>query len=207
MGKNDDMKYVTNSIKCLIVFEHKTAQLYEDIAEQTRNLPLVKSLLLQISLDSQKHSVILKGLAQSLPKTDRKPNDLPKAFTEAWRSIDAFQMELSDVDEILEADLVDLPRQLSSLEIIMSEAYDILVRYQNLELISSELGKIYVVNLESLKKIFMEIIHDEEHHKEILMTIKELLGKKQEEKEETAPEVRYQNPDAWGRAIPTNTQA
>jgi hypothetical protein len=39
------------------------------------------------------------------------------------------------------------------------------------------------------------------------MTIKELLGKKQEEKEEAAPVVRFQNPDAWGRAIPTNTQA
>ncbi|HTY74762.1 MAG TPA: hypothetical protein VMD05_04270 [Candidatus Nanoarchaeia archaeon] len=206
MGKNDELKNVTNSVKCLIVFEHKTAQLYEDIAEQTRNLPLVKSLLLQISLDSQKHSIILKGLAQSLPKTSWKPTDLPKAIAEAWRSIDAFQMELSDVDEILDEDLSSLPRQLSSLELIMAEAYDILVRYQNLELISPELSKIYTVNLESLKNMFMEIIHDEEHHKEILMTIKELLAKKHEEKMETTPIVRFQNPDAWGRALPSNSQ-
>jgi len=207
MGKNDDLKNLTNSAKCLIVFEHKTSQLYEDIAEQTRNLPLVKSLLLQISLDSQKHSIILKGLAQSLPKTDWKPNDLPKAIADAWRSIDEFQLELSDVVEIVDEDLSDLPFQLSALESIMAEAYDILVRYQNLELLSSELGKIYTVNLESLKKIFMEIIHDEEHHKEILMTIKELLGKRQKEQVESAPVVRFQNPDAWGRAIPSNTQA
>ena len=86
----------------------------------------------------------------------------------------------------------------------MTEAYDIMVRYSNLELMEPELGKIYYVNLESLKKIFIEIIHDEEHHKEILQTIKELLEKK-EEKAEATPVVRFQNPDAWRTALPSNT--
>jgi len=204
MGKDEDLKNLTNSIKALTVFEHKTAQLYGDIAEQTRNLPLVKSLLLQISLDSQKHATVLKGLAQSLPETNWKTNDLPKAIADAWRSIDEFQMELSSVDEIPEEDLTKLLRQLSTIENIMVEAYDLILQFQNLDLLTSELDKIYNMKLESLKTVFMEIVHDEEYHREILMTAKELLERKQEEKAKTAPVVRFQNPDAWSRVAPSN---
>ena len=206
MGKSEDLKNLTNSMRCLIVFEQKTVSLYEDISEKTRHLPLVKSLLLQVSLDSRKHAIILKGIVQSLPKTNWKPDNLPKTMADAWRSIDAFQVEISDVEEIVEEDLSNLPRQLSALETIMAEAYDILVQYENLDLISTQLSNIYHANFESLKKIFMEIIHDEEHHKEILLTIKDLLERKKEEKTESTPMVRFQNPDAWRGSIPANIQ-
>ncbi len=197
MGSQNNLKNLTNSIKCLIVFEHKTAQLYDDVSDKTRNYPLIKALLLQISLDSEKHSTVLKGLAQSLPKTDWKPNDLPRVLVEAWRSIDEFQIELSDIEEIADVDLRYLPRQLLAFEKIMSEAYDILVQYDNLELATEALGKIYHVDLELLKQILMEIIHDEEHHREILSSIEDMLNKKEEAKIEATPVVRFQNPDAW----------
>ncbi len=201
MGRQNDLKNLTNSLKGLIVFEHKTAQLYEDVSEKVRNLPLVKALMLQISLDSQKHAMILKGLAQSLPKTDWRTDGLPKTIAEAWRSIDDFQMELTEVDEIADLDLGGLPRQLSVFENIMSEAYDVVVQYDNLVVATEALGKIYRIDLELLKQILMEIIHDEEHHKEILTTIEELLEKKREEKVEATPVVRFQNPDAWNSPI------
>jgi hypothetical protein len=202
MDRKSDLKTLTNSIKCLIVFENKISSLYKDLAEKTTHLPLVKSLLTQVSLDSQKHSTILKGVVQSLPKTNWKPNELPKAITEAWRSMDSFQIELSDVEEIAEEDISNLSKQLSNLESIMGEAYDIIVQYQTLELLSMALCKLYNAEIESIKTIFMEIIHDESYHKEILTLIKELLDK-EDEKEKTTetntPTVRFQNPDAWIR--------
>jgi rubrerythrin len=196
--KQSTLKTLTNSIKCLIVFENKTASLYTDLAEKTQDLPMVKSLLLQVSLDSQKHATVLKGIVQSVPKTSWNPNELPKAFANAWRSIDAFQIELADVEKIADEDLTNLPEQLSELEGTMSKAYDLIVQYENLKIISTELTKIYNATFESLKLIFIEIIHDEEHHKKILATIAELLDQ-EEEKIEAAPMVRFQNPDAWSR--------
>jgi len=197
MGKHEELKNLTNSIKCLIVFENKTAALYGDIADKTIDLPLVKSLLLTIGHDSEKHSTILKGIVQSLPKTSWKSNELPKAMAEAWRSIDAFQVELSDVEEILTLDLSNLAAELNSLEKIMIEAYDVLMRYGNLELMMDALGSVYNLDLELLKRIFIEVMHDEEHHKEILLTVKELIDQRVLEKKDLSPVVRFQNPDAW----------
>jgi ABC-type transporter Mla subunit MlaD len=204
MVKTNDLESLTNSVRCLIVFENKTASLYKDLAERTNSLPLVKSLLLEISLDSQKHSTVMKGLVQSLPKTMWKNDEVPKSIANAWKSIDDFQGELSDVEDLSQDDLQSLSRQLTSLEGIMEEAYDILVQYVNLEVLSFELDKLYNVDREGLKTLFFEIIHDEEHHKEILAMISFLLSKKKEKTAVAAPMVRFRNPDAWSRPAPPN---
>ncbi len=198
-----DLETLTNSSKSLIVFEKKTIQLYRDIAEKTEHLPLVKSMLFQLAIDSQKHATILKGIVQSLPKTSWKPNELPKTIANAWRSIDDFQMDLSDIDELPKDELIDLAEQLSNLEKIMCEAYDVLVQFGNLEIISRELDKTYRSTFDMLKTVYMEIIHDEEYHKEILGTIVQLL-KREEKRVQSAPQVRFQNPDAWNRVSPIN---
>jgi hypothetical protein len=204
MTKQDSLEALTNSAKCLIVFENKTASLYKDLAEKTGALPLVKSLLSQISLDSQKHSTLLKGLVRSLPKTVWETKELPKSIAEAWRSIDAFQIELSDADEMTEDDLSSLSIQLGALEGIMEEAFDILVQYDNLELISTELSKLYNVDIEALKMIFLEIIRDERRHKEILVTVRDFISRLEKTKVEAAPAVRFRNPDAWNRPAPSS---
>ena len=50
----------------------------------------------------------------------------------------------------------------------------------------------------------MEIIHDEEHHKEILSMIRELLNKEEKVEETKVPMVRFRNPDAWSRPTPSS---
>jgi hypothetical protein len=205
MAKYDDMETLTNSLKCLVVFESKTESLYKDIAEKASDMPLVKSLLIQISLDGQKHAAVLKGIVQSLPKVTSDPK-LPKSIDDAWRSIDAFQIELSDVATIPEEDLRSLSEQLSDLESIMAQAYDMVSQFENLELLCDALGKLYEVSFDTLKTVFMELIHDERHHKEILSIIAELLSKAPEEEVQAGPLVQFQNPDAWSRPTPSTPQ-
>jgi len=53
-GKSDDVRELSGFINCLSLSEKKTAQLYASMAGKI-DLPLVKSLMLEISLDSQKH--------------------------------------------------------------------------------------------------------------------------------------------------------
>jgi rubrerythrin len=195
---------VTNFIKCLSVFESNSSSLYEELANKVES-PLMKSLLLAISFDSQKHSALLRGLAQSMPKTNWETNDCPKSIAEAWRSIETFQIELSQIDKISDEDLPDLTNQLVTLEGILSEEYNLLVSFNTIDIVSNGLVQIYNVDFESLKTLFVEIIHDEEHHKEILQMISELLNREVKEEKENVPIVRFRNPDAWSRPAPINS--
>jgi rubrerythrin len=203
MAKLSNLETFTNFIKCLSVFESNTCLLYKDLAEKV-DLPLIKSLFLEISLDSKKHSSLLKGVAQSLQQTGWKPTDCPKEIGEAWRSIETFQIELSQIEKLPEEDLPELAEQLVTLESIMGEEYNVFVNFETLELITNELGQLYNVNFESFKSIFMEIIHDEEHHKEILSMIRELLNREEKAEKTNVPIVQFRNPDAWSRPIPSS---
>jgi rubrerythrin len=53
------------------------------------------------------------------------------------------------------------------------------------------------VNLRRIKGLFEKIIEEEEHHIELLSTIKEMIAEKPKQEFDNTPTVRYQNPDAW----------
>jgi hypothetical protein len=196
MGKTSDPKNITNSIKCLSVLESKTALLYNSLSEKV-NLPLIKSMLKEISLDSKKHSTILFGVSQSLPETDWKPKDCKKTLGNVLVVVDNFIEDLSKVKSVTESNLSELSKQLVGLESTMSEEYFVFVQLKTLEFMSKEIGTIYNINLDSLKGIFTGIIDDEEHHREILATIGEFIRKNEDRERDNTPMVRFQNPDAW----------
>jgi len=204
MTSSHDSKTITDFINCLSVFESATSLLYKNLADKVE-LPLVKSLLIEISLDSQKHSALLKGVGESLPKTKWKPKDCPKKIGEAWHVIDAFNNEIAKKEKITEEELPELSEKLVVLESIMGEEYYILVQLKTLQLMTQEINQLYNVNLESLKNIFTKIINEEEHHREVLETIKTLLDRKAQPKADNAPCVRYQHPDSWVQPMPSTS--
>ncbi len=53
-----------------------------------------------------------------------------------------------------------------------------------------------------MKDIIAIIIRDEEIHRRLLSKMKKILVGKEEQIEDIAPEFKYQNPDAWSRAMP-----
>ena len=71
---------------------------------------------------------------------------------------------------------------------------------KTLQLMTKEINQIYNIELTSLKSIFTHIINDEEHHREMLQTIKSILESHQ--KVDKTPLVKYQNPDAWISYLP-----
>jgi len=204
MPRSNDPKTITGFINCLSVFESATSLLYKNLADKVE-MPLVKSLLLEISLDSQKHSALLKGIGESLPKTKWKPKDCPKKIGEAWYVIESFSNEIAKKEKISEEELPRLSEKLVALESIMGEEYYVLVQLKTLQLMTQEINQLYNVNLESLKNIFTEIINEEEHHREVLETIKTLLDKKEQPKADNAPCVRYQHPDSWAQSPPSTS--
>jgi rubrerythrin len=59
----------------------------------------------------------------------------------------------------------------------------------------------YNVDLEDLRDVFETIIKDEEIHLELLAKMKFLAGQ-QVKKVDTAPAIKYENPDVWRRSVP-----
>jgi glyoxylase-like metal-dependent hydrolase (beta-lactamase superfamily II) len=59
----------------------------------------------------------------------------------------------------------------------------------------------FVTNLEFLYKL-ATIIRDEETHRKLLSKMKKILVGKEKQTEDIAPAFKYQNPNAWSRAMP-----
>jgi rubrerythrin len=202
MTKSNDPKTFAEYINCLSILENFTSKLYRDISEKV-DLPLVKSLLVEIALDSQKHSVILRGVSVSIAQSKGGQKDCEKKIGETWRMLSNLQKEIAKTDMINEDNFPLLSEKLSLLESTIGEEYYVFVQLKTLELMMKEINQMYNINLSSAKSIFMNIIHDEDHHREIIETIKQLITKK--EPANNAPKVKFQNPDAWSRPMPSST--
>jgi rubrerythrin len=173
--------------------------LYKDLAGKVE-APLVRSFLLQIAIDSQKHSIALKGVAESIAKPDGNSKDCQKKIGESWRIVETLLEDLKGKKKIPSGDFPKLAEKLAVLESVLGEEYYMFVQLKTLELMMKEINQIYNIDLGSVKKIFLNIIRDEETHRELLEKAKTLVTPKT--KVDTMPVVKYQNPDAWSRPLP-----
>ncbi|MCW4054870.1 MAG: hypothetical protein NWE84_08160 [Candidatus Bathyarchaeota archaeon] len=199
MTTNNNPKTLANFINCLSLLEHNTYFLYQEIANKVE-VPLVRSFLLQIAIDSRKHSEALKGIAESITKPEGNLKDRQKNIGETWRIVDVILKDIKGKAKITSGDFAKLAEKLSVLESVMGEEYYIFVQLKTLEFMIKEIDKIYSIDLGSVKKIFLNIIRDEETHREYLEKIETLV--KPTTEVDTAPLIKYQNPDAWSRPLP-----
>jgi len=199
MTKNNDPKVLADFINCLGILENDTFLLYKALSNKIE-LPLVKSLLRAIAEDSLKHSTLLKGVAESITEAKETPKDCEKKTGEAWRLIANFTKEIAAKEKFSEEEMSQLWDKLAFFESIIGEEYYVFVQMKTLDLMMKEINQIYNIDLGSLKSIFTRIINDEEHHREMLGTIKGILERHSEPS--NTPVVKYQNPDSWISSLP-----
>lgn len=192
---------IAGSLQCVALLEKRTSLLYRNLANRV-DLPFVKSLLLHIAYDSQKHSEILKGMYESIGKPKMKTKDCEKRWGPTWRVIDDIAREISDRKAVSRESLPSLMRKLTALESSAGEEYYVLVQLKTLQHMTKEIRETYNVDLQDLRDIFEIIIRDEEIHTELLSKMKKFLIGNEEKTTEAEPTVRYTNPDAWSRAMP-----
>ena len=198
----NEPKVMSNYLHCLSFLEENVSILYGNLSEIVE-LPLIKSLLLSISRDSSKHSELLKGVAYSISDSKKKPKDCAKGLGEVWGLVSKCLDTVSG-KEIGKLPFPELFLMLSNLESSLGEEYHIFVQMKTLQLMGKDINQLYNINLDSIKKVFESIIRDEEHHREILGTIKGIIGDKPITNENT-PKVKYRNPDAWVHSLPQTT--
>jgi rubrerythrin len=193
LNKSNDPKTLANFIKCLSVLEDETSKLYSSLSAKVAH-PLIKSLLASIAEDSIKHGTLLRGVADSIMLTP-KPSNCEKNTGEIYRIVTNLKREVDAKKTFAEEDMAELSQKLSYLESVMGEEYYMFVQLKTLDIMMKEINEIYRIDLGSLKNIFTRIINDEDHHREIIATIKSTIEQKQTV--DLNPLVRYTNPDHW----------
>ena len=179
-------------IGCLSMLESKASLLYNNLSEKTE-VPLAKSLLLSIAQDSAKHSTLLKGIGNSIASSEPKAKDCEKNLGQMWQSLTIFENEVEAKGSI---SLGELYEKLLTLESSVGEEYYIFTQMQTLQYMTKEINQLYNISLDRVKSVFESIIKDEEHHREILATLKELSQPVVKDLDNT-PLVKFQSPDHW----------
>jgi rubrerythrin len=201
MPKMNDSKKMAVYLGCLSMLEYKAFLLYRSLSEITDN-PLAKSLLLSIAQDSSKHSTLLKGIGSSIANLEVKTNDCAENLGQIWLTVTNYLNEAKN-KKVSELSLADLYEKLIPLESDLGEEYYILVQMQTMKHLTKEINERYNINLDNVKSIFESIISDENHHIELLGTLKE-LAKPMETDLDNTPLVQYQSPDNWRNYAPPN---
>lgn len=199
----NDPKIIASYLNCLSMLENNTSILYQNLADKAE-IPLAKTLLLSIAQDSSKHSVLLKGIADSVSVSKSNTKDCKKKLGETWQIVEIFLKEIANNKKLNRLKLEQLAEKLTLLEISLGEEYYVFVQMKTLQYMLKEINQLYNINLERAREIFMSIIEDEEHHKELLLTIKDILSKNKTQSQDNTPRIKYQNPDAWIRQLPPN---
>jgi hypothetical protein len=189
---------IANYLYCLGVLEEKAASLYMSLAEKME-WPLVKSMVLQIAYDSQKHSAVLQGVVQSISASRKKLGSCAKNLKQELDLISSVSKEISRKDKIAEVDFASIEGELTALESVFGEEYSVMVDLETLRRMSGKILEVYKLDLSSLGTTFLNIIRDEDTHRSLLADIRKLFLTRQEKKADNAPMVKYQNPDVWTR--------
>jgi rubrerythrin len=192
---------VADYLFCLSVLEEKTFWLYKNLSDKV-DASLAHSLLLYIAHDSQKHSAILKGMSESISKSEKKGKDCKKRFGDTGATIERLLQEIADEGRTRSLSTPSLVKKLTILESTLGEEYYSLVQTKTLDYLEKEIRETYNVEAEDLKDILETIIRDEGLHSELLAKMKRILSAEEKKTEDKAPMVKYTNPDAWSRAIP-----
>ena len=196
-------KIIAEYISCLSILEENVALVYGNLSDRVESPALIKSLLLSISQDSSKHSTLLKGIADSISKSKGKLGDCAKNLGEVWSTVSNCLDKVTNqgIDTL---DFSQFLSVLNDLESSVGEEYYIFVQMKTLQFMVNEINQLYDINLESIKDIFEGIIRDEERHRELLDTIKGIIGDSSTEEDNT-PKVKYQNPNSWIGSLPPAT--
>ncbi len=200
MVRQKSAKDIANLLRCASILEEKTFLMYKNLAEKVE-LPMVKSLLLNIAYDSQRHSAVFKGMSESFAEPDEKLKDCAKRMGGVWETVDSLGKQIAGMKRISSQDLDSLEERLARFESALGEEYYIFVQAKTLQFMSKEIGDAYNVKLTDLKDIFENIIRDEEHHRELLGTLRGIIVGNKEEEFDNTPKVIYQHPDSWIRSL------
>jgi hypothetical protein len=137
-------------------------------------------LLLYISTDSLKHSIILRAIGEELVENlGVKVEDCENILGEVWRKLTMLAMEEIIKEEKVEnEELISLANKMANFESFVGEEYLTTLHLKVSSLMADELE----VDLGDLKDILKWIVEDEERHEKIITVLRNIVSKRKNEK-------------------------
>jgi rubrerythrin len=179
------------------ILEEETFQLYVNLARKTEYADN-EAILIGLAYDCFKHSRIVRELSKYLTNPSLQVKDPRQELGLLWEQTHEFSTEIYRKTQIDTDEFSNLLKSLANLEDLISQAYTALTETKTLQFLTSEISKLSIVNYETLKGTFENIVRDKEKHRDTLIEIMYYLAAKEiEQTKDNPPQVKYQNPDRW----------
>lgn len=117
-------KIMGKYLYCLSILEDNTSILYRHLSNKVE-VPLLKSLLLSISKDSSKHSILLRGIANSISNSKQDPKNCATKLGKVWHTVRTYLNEVNKKEKINKSYYSELLPKLNALESSLGEEYHI----------------------------------------------------------------------------------
>lgn len=191
---NERLEESAHYIKSCSNIEAETFRLYEALSKKV-NYP-ESAFILSIGYDSLKNSKILEGLIETFDLCTRDDNR--KNLGALFNEVSAFSKKILKINNIDYESLVEIIKELISLEDLLGKAYSNYLESFGPRTMADEMEKLFSVDFDNLKKIFENLIEEKEKHRQTMIEIIYCFESKQKDKlKHLTPTVRYQNPDSW----------
>lgn len=173
---SENVETIAKFLYCSSVLEENVAHAYRSLAERVED-PLVKSLVLYVSTDSLKHSIILRAIGESLTKNSEVAvEDCGNILGEIWRKLTMLAKEERLKKEKVEgAELISLADKMAEFESFAGEEHLIGLHLKVVSLMADKSR----VDLGDLKNILEWIVEDEKRHEKIVTMIKNIVSKRE----------------------------
>jgi len=119
MSSKVEEKNIAKLLFCSRILEEKIAQVYQALAERATNIQISR-LVMYISGDSKKHSMMLQVLSGSIEKLDTNELKCKDMMDEAWNNVErSVREEVYSIPE--KDDLAPLIKDMTSFESCIGE--------------------------------------------------------------------------------------
>jgi hypothetical protein len=188
----------TNSVKYLINcrnLEYATYSLYSTAVKKV-NRTEISVILRAIGQDCFKHTKVIEELFKPLSLTSYESGKDDKNFNKISAEIRNYTTKLSLIDTVNDDELPDFLNDLSEIEDFMSDFYSYFINSQMLKQLANQLSTSTQITSENLLFILQSMKDDNQKHRKMLSESLYFFNKNKINRN-TAPIVRFQNPDAW----------
>jgi rubrerythrin len=180
-----------------IVLEEQMFSLYNIVAKKMRS-PELNNIIIALAYDSLKH---LKTIEEQLKPVVKVPVDLNECegtLVKAWTEIRNCLSGLSEIEFIRNEILPDFLKSLTNIEDTMSEIYSNFIKSKLVDNFAFAVSNLIPATKENVTFIMNFMIEDNLKHRAMLIEAVYFFNKnKCKDEINTAPVVRYRNPDAW----------
>lgn len=177
----------------LALIEKELFELYTNLLERVEDVT-PKTLLSYIATDSLKHSTILAAIIDEVDGSKTKESDCDITILYNKGLIKTLSNDIARRSVISIDELISLIGTLAGFENLLFTEYKkaFHLEFKGVRKYGSDMSK----EDEELN-IFTLIVGDEERHQRILGEMAVLCDRKLSFKKNSAPAVKYQNPDSW----------